>query len=73
MNEVLTFENVVRDGTTGEQRLCKEETKELRIGGTMENQETELKIDRSIQVYGESMSPTQNPGNSRFVCCAVRR
>ena len=29
----LTFENVVRDGTTGEQGLCKEETKELRIGG----------------------------------------
>ena len=41
INEVLTFKNVERDGTTGEQGLCKEETKELRIGGTMENQETE--------------------------------
>ena len=27
---VLTFQNVERDGTTGEQGLCKGETKELR-------------------------------------------
>ena len=47
---VLTFQNVERDGTTGEQGLCKGETKELRgLEDTMENQETKFdEGDRSI-------------------------
>ena len=73
---VLTFQNVERDGTTGEQGLCKGETKELRgleeyNGEPRRTKKLNLMkaIDRSIRVYGES----KDEGNSRFVCCAVRR